>query len=491
MKIARRRRPCNLRRDYLEGMNPFAEETARCRLAQSSWSRLSIRDRLRPVREFRHLLVECADELAAAVREDISRDPEELIATDIVPTASAAKFLERRGAQLLAPRKVGDRPLWLWGCRDTVHRRPRGIVGLIGTWNYPIFLNAIPMLHALAAGNGVLWKPSELAPRTADVLHGLFIQAGFPIELVQKLSATREAGPQLVEAEIDFLHFTGSEAVGRKLAARLGERLVPSTLELSGCDAMFLMKDANVEMAAKLAWYGTTLNSGQTCMAVRRAFVDRAIYEPFAAQLRTLAKTANATRLVVAREVERQSRIVAEAKAAGCEVLAEEGSPAVIFNTNDVPNLAANREAIFAPLLTVTPFDSIEDALARDAETDLRLTVSLFTADVMAAQELAARLRVGSVVINDVIVPTAHPATPFGGRGASGWGVTQGAEGLLEMTVPQVVSVRGGSFRPHAGAGGSADVPRGYLRLVHSRGLRERWGGLRQLIAGIRKRKAE
>lgn len=471
-------------------MNPFAEEVARCREAQSSWSRLSVRDRLRSVREFRHRLVQRANDLAAAVETDIRRDPEELITTDIVPTASAAKFLKRRASKLLAPRKVGDRPLWLMGCRDTVHRRPRGIVGLIGTWNYPIFLNAVPMLHALAAGNGVLWKPSELAPRTADVLHNLFIQSGFPAELMQKLPATREAGPQLVESEIDFLHFTGSETVGRTLAARLGERLIPSTLELSGCDAMFVLKDANVAMAAKLAWYGTTLNSGQTCMAVRRVFVDRAVYEPFAARLRELAKSGKPVRPAAAHEVERREQFVAEAKAAGCEVLAEEAGNAVILNSKAIPHLAANRETLFAPSLTVMPFDSIDGAIAIESEAHLRLTVSIFTADVATASDLAAKLPVGSVVVNDAIVPTTHPATPFGGRGASGWGVTQGAEGLLEMTVPQVVSVRGGSFRPHAESGGSADVPRGYLRLVHGRGLRERLGGLRQLVRGIRKRPA-
>jgi acyl-CoA reductase-like NAD-dependent aldehyde dehydrogenase len=469
-------------------MNPFAEEVARCRRVQSSWSRLSIRERLRPVREFRHRLVQCADDLAAAVETDIRRDPEELIATDIVPTASAAKFLERRAATLLAPRRVGDRPFWLWGCRDTVHRRPLGLVGLIGTWNYPVFLNAVPILHALAAGNGILWKPSELAPRTADVLHRLFIQSGFPADLVQKLPASREAGPLLVESEIDFLHFTGSEAVGRKLAARLGERLIPSTLELSGCDAMFVLKDANVAMAAKLAWYGTALNSGQTCMAVRRAFVDRAVYEPFVEHLRILVKSGKPVRLVAAHEGERRAQFVAEAKRAGCEVLGTEGGNAILLNSLAVPNLAANREAIFAPLLAVTPFDSIEDALVCDGETHLRLTASIFTADVVAASDLAAKLSVGSVVVNDVIVPTAHPATPFGGRGASGWGVTQGTEGLLEMTVPQVVSTREGSFRPHAESGGSADVPRGYLRLVHGRGLRERLGGFRQLARGIRGR---
>ena len=159
------------------------------------------------------------------------------------------------------------------GSRDVVHRRPWGVVGIIGTWNYPVFLNAIQVAQALVAGNAVLWKPSENVPRTADLTHALFLEAGFPPDLFHKLPATREAGPQLAEAEVNHIVFTGSDAVGRKLAARLGERLVPSTLELSGCDAMFVLADANVEMAARAAWFGVTLNRGQTCIAVRRIFV--------------------------------------------------------------------------------------------------------------------------------------------------------------------------------------------------------------------------
>jgi acyl-CoA reductase-like NAD-dependent aldehyde dehydrogenase len=474
-------------------MTPFSDEVVRCRPAQAEWARLPIRERLRRVLAFRHLLVSRTDDLTAAVEADVRRPPDELIATDIIPTAAAAKFLERQAASILAPRKVGGRPLWLMGCRDVVHRRPRGVVGLIGTWNYPVFLNAIPILHAVAAGNGVLWKPSEHAPRTAAVLHEMFVASGFPADLIQTLPATREAGPQLAEAEIDFLHFTGSEPVGRKLAARLGERMIPSTLELSGCDAMFVFRDAAVERAAKLAWYGATLNAGQTCMAVRRAFVERDVYEAFVSHLRPFVKAANPVSLVTPGEGDRLREIVRDAKALGCDVLpggdAADVRPTVILNPRGARNLAANRAPVFAPLVTVTPFDGRAGALDLFAETQLRLTASIFTADVAAAQAFAAELSVGAVTVNDVIVPTAHPETPFGGRAASGWGVTQGVEGLLEMTVPQVVTVRGGSFRPHAeNAAAQRDITRGYLRLAHGAGWRERWRGLRQLLGGVWRR---
>src|SRR5207244_3673858 len=111
--------------------------------------------------------------------------------------------------------------------------------------------NVGQIVPALVAGNAVLWKPSENTPRTAEVVHALFRDAGFPADLLQTLPSTREAGPLLAEADVDYVIFTGSDVVGRKLASRLGERLVPSTLELSGCDAMFVLADADVAMAAK------------------------------------------------------------------------------------------------------------------------------------------------------------------------------------------------------------------------------------------------
>jgi aldehyde dehydrogenase (NAD+) len=165
--------------------------------------------------------------------------------------------------------------------------------------------------------------------------------------------------------------------------------------------------------------------------------------------------------------------------------------PTLILNPQ-ADELAVTIEPSFAPLLCVIPFADLVEALQFHARCDFKLTAAVFTRDIAAARDIAARLPVGSVVVNDVIVPTAHPGTPFGGRGASGWGVTQGDEGLLQMTVPQVVTVRSGKFRPHIDtvlnadpAGG--DVMAGMLTMTHGRTLAARWLGLRQMIGGMRR----
>ena len=451
-------------------LETVSAQVASCRRAQLAWATRPIRDRLRLVRSLRHSLVDAADELTAAIHSELGRPPHEALASDVLPFADACRFLEREAERLLKPRKVSlrSRPIWLWGQRDTIHRRPHGVVGIIGTWNYPVFLNGVQMAQALVAGNGVVWKPSEVSTASAPVLHSLFIGAGFPSDLVQLLPGAREFGPALADADVDHVVFTGSAATGQKLAAKLGERLVSSTLELSGCDAMFVLPDADVDMAAKAAWFGMTANNGQTCIAVRRAFVPREVYPAFFESL--------------------QKQVAAAAPPADARTTV----PRVVMDAT--PSMALAREDCFAPLLAVLPVRDADDALSQVEKCAYSLGASVFTADPSRAAELAGRVRSGMLTVNDVIAPTAHPATPFGGRGRSGWGVTQGPDGLIAMTVPQVVSVRGGKFRPHYEPMGDADGPtaqmaRGLLAWCHGRTMGVRWNGFWRLIAGMRRMK--
>jgi aldehyde dehydrogenase (NAD+) len=157
------------------------------------------------------------------------------------------------------------------------------------------------------------------------------------------------------------------------------------------------------------------------------------------------------------------------------------------------PEMSLCRESTFAPVLAVLPFDSIDDALRMELSCPFALGASVFTRNPARGESLASRLRAGVVTINDVVVPTAHPATPFGGRGDSGWGVTQGEEGLLEMTVPQTVSVRAGTFRPHYDSGDPAklaaqeELLRGLMQARHAPTLLTRLRGWWRLIRAARR----
>lgn len=478
----------------------------RCRQEQASWSAVSLRRRLQCLRAFRYLLVSERVRLCGAVARDVGKSAAETLSGDILPLADACLFLEKQAPRLLRPRRIPlrQRPLWLWGQSDAVFRRPRGIVGLIGTWNYPLFINGVPLVQALTAGNGVLWKPSELAPASAAVLVELLLEAGYPEGLIGLLPATREAGAQLAEAAIDHVVFVGSSQTGRLLAANLGRRLTSSTMELSGCDAMFLLDDADATFAAQAAWFGATINRGQACIGVRRVFVPRSLYEAFSAALVPLVTQAQPVILSLPAQVEQVEQLVHQAEAAGAKRIVRgarenrlPSSCAATAVLDARPEMALCREASFAPLLAVISYDTLDEALRMDACCSYGLGASIFTENPHRAVRLAEKLRTGMVTINDVVVPTAHPATPFGGRGESGWGVTQGEEGLLEMTVPQVVSMRRGKFRPHfdlacfssQGRSGAADeaaeLASALLHYKHAAGCGERLRGLVRLLAGV------
>lgn len=486
----------------LADTGPLSDEIRRGRNIQEHWQAEPVPRRLACVRACRHALVSEADALCAAVASDIGKPADEALAAELLPLADACRYLERRAGRILQTRKVSsrDRPLWLWGQGDVVFRRPRGLVGIIGTWNYPLMLNGVQILQAVTAGNAVLWKPSEVAPASAAILTSLLDRAGFPPGLIQTLPATREAGHDLAQSAIDHVVFTGTSSTGRKLAETLGRRLVSSTMELSGCDAFLVLGDANIELAARAAWFGATLNGGQTCIAARRVFVQRSVLDPFVAALRHLAERAAPRPLALASQVDQAHRLVEDACRRGARVLDTAAlpcgrsdprlfPPTIILDAR--PEMAFCQEASFAPILAIIPFSSIEEALALDRQCPYGLAGAVFTQDRRSAEQIAARLRTGAVAVNDVIAPTAHPATPFGGRGESGWGVTQGAEGLLELTVPQVLSFKSGTFRPHydSAAGKpllSAQAFQGLLQWLHGRSVRERWQGFWQMIRNRR-----
>ncbi len=472
------------------------------RQIQQIWGRRPVRDRLIPVRTLRHLLARDHRELALTATQDVLRPADEVLATDILPTADALLFLEMQAARILRTKKLGRRvrPLWLFGGREQVNRVPWGVVGVIGTWNYPILLNVVPIVQALVAGNAVVWKPSELAPTVAAKLAGLFREAGFPDGLLATLPATREAGPELVEADIDHLVFTGSVGAGRKIAVRLAERLIPSTLELSGCDAMIVLADADLGLAARAAWYGATLNRGQTCLAVRRVLTERGVYSAMVDALRKHAPAdLRPEPLALWPQAEQADRLAREAMTRGAKLIAGDAPTAaddpprfpatMLYDTT--PEMALCREASFAPIAGVMPFDGMEDGLAKWNASTFRLSASIFTKDTVKAAAWAARLPVSTVVINDVIMPTVHPAVAFGGRQQAGWGVTRGEEGLLAMTTPQAVLTRHGTFRPHydgPDVPGTPEMLRGLLEWKHAERFGGRWRGLRQIWRGLRKR---
>jgi len=456
------------------------------RLAQVRWSATPLAGRLEVIRRARHLIAEHGLRLAAASAEGRGRPAAEALTAEVLPLAGACRFLERDATRLLAPRPLSlwTRPLWLMGVGAEVRRVPFGVVLIIGPGNYPLLLPGVQLVQALAAGNAVLLKPAPVSAAPMRVLVELLAQAGLDVSLVTLLPDSTEAAQAALAAGVDKVIFTGSAATGEKILAQLAPRLTPATMELSGCDAVFVRADADLDLVVRCLAFGLKFNAGATCLGPRRVFVHRSIATELEGRLAQAFPGNNAR----GQTLERIRPLVSEALAAGAHVVT-----GALHSNNTItlplilaavpPDAALLREDVFAPVLSLITVNSDDEALTFNHTCPYALGATVFSRDKDAARALATRIRAGGVVINDMIAPTVDPRLPFGGRDRSGFGVTRGEEGLLEMTVPKVITWNRARWRPHLDDTVMADADLFQAFLEFSYGpWRKRWTALVKLV---------
>ena len=427
-----------------------------------AWRQTPLRERLRIVGRARRLLASRATAVAATL--GVRRPIGDTLTAEVLPLLGGLRFLERRATRLLAPRTLrGGRPLWLFGVAAEIHREPCGVVLIIGPSNYPLFLPGAQIIQALVAGNAVCAKPAPGCAAPLQALAALFAEAGLPAGVLQILDDSPATGAAAASAAFDRIVLTGSADTGRAVLAASAPRLTPATMELSGNDAVFVLPGADVEAVAAALTYGMRLNSGATCIAPRRVFAQHAEADRLASLLvaRVAPLRLSPPPPTVAARLE---RLVAEAIAGGARPLQGLEQVGAVILADARPEMRLLQEDVFAPWLAVVPVADMAEAVAAQALCPYALSASIFGPEV-EARTIAARLHVGSVCINDLIVPTADPRLPFGGRGLSGFGRTRGAEGLLEMTVIKTVSVRRGRFMPHLATARATDADR-YAALI-------------------------
>jgi acyl-CoA reductase-like NAD-dependent aldehyde dehydrogenase len=228
--------------------------------------------------------------LSSLAESEVGKPSWETITAELMPLIASCRWHARRAGRILKDRRLPGRPWWLLGQRGLVRRVPLGRVGIIGTWNYPIQLLGIQIVQAVVGGNQVVVKPSERSPKTQRRLIELAWAAGLSREDLVVMSSDRMAGGRLLqEPHLDHVVFTGSTAVGTRVAESAAGRLLPTTLELSGCDSAIVLDDADPVVAARSIWASVTMNAGQTCMAPRRVLVHADRHAAFAAALVPLA----------------------------------------------------------------------------------------------------------------------------------------------------------------------------------------------------------
>lgn len=453
---------------------------AATRQAQVAWAARPLSQRLAVLRRFRGALSKQALPLAQASATARGRSLAEVLTAEVLPLADACRFLERHATRTLRPRRLGrrGRPLWLSGVQSEIRREPLGVVLVIGPGNYPLFLPAVQCLQALAAGNAVLLKPAPTGAAAARAWIALLAEAGLPSGLCVLLEEDPRQAHQAIEAGVDKVVLTGSATTGQAVLNQLAPRLTPATLELSGMDAAVICADADLKLAAGALVFGLSLNAGATCIAPRRLFVDAQVAEPFREALREAARHRPSTDAPLKSPRELVDALTTELARTppwiGTGNVGGLRTPLICEVPGDSPLW---QQEWFAGIALVARVRDEAEAVQRAQASPYALGASVFSRDTAAARRLAAQLPAGVVTINDLIVPTADPRLPFGGRGRSGFGVTRGLEGLVEMTVPKVVSLRRGRWRPHyePETAGAAELFASYLRLAHGRGIRERW----------------
>jgi acyl-CoA reductase-like NAD-dependent aldehyde dehydrogenase len=413
--------------------------------AASWWQRQDFAGRRRHLRAWKQRIARGIHELADLVNRENGKPHADAILEITLAiahvdwsAAHAARVLRRRRvrAGLLAANQAA-----------TVEYLPFGVVGVIGPWNYPVFTPIGSIAYALAAGNAVVFKPSEYTPGVGAWLVSAWAQAvPEQPEVLQLLTGGGDTGAELCRAGVDKIAFTGSPSTGRKVMAACAENLVPVLMECGGKDAMIVNDDADVAAAADAALWGGMSNAGQTCVGIERVYATEKVYDDFVRQLADRAARLPAPGgphgpygpITMPAQVEIIKRHIADALArggrslTGGHVTGSYVEPTVLV---DVPeDSEAVRQETFGPTITVAKVKDAEEALQRSNDTSYGLAGAVFTASRDAGLDLARRMRSGMTSINSVIAFASVPSLPFGGVGGSGFGRIHGDDGLREFT---------------------------------------------------------
>jgi acyl-CoA reductase-like NAD-dependent aldehyde dehydrogenase len=340
--------------------------------------------------------------------------------------------------------------------KATLLYQPLGVVGVIGPWNYPVFTPMGSIAYALAAGNTVVFKPSEYTPAMGRLL-GEIVNSMVPEHpIVQVVTGFGETGAALASSRVDKLAFTGSAATARRVMAACAANLTPMVAECGGKDAFIVDTDADVDAAVDAAVWGAMSNAGQTCVGVERVYVTEPVYDEFVTKLTEQAaalrpgedRAASYGPITMPKQLPIIQRHIDDALAQGGQAILG-GTDAVqdpyVAPTvlTDLPDdAAANREETFGPTITVTKVKDAEEALTKANATEYGLGGTVFAGDRTRAAALARRLRGGMTAINDIISFASIPALPFGGVGESGFGRIHGADGLREFAHSKAITRR-------------------------------------------------
>ncbi|PSR65746.1 aldehyde dehydrogenase [Nocardia sp. MDA0666] len=419
--------------------------------AASWWDQLGFAQRARRLDAWRGEIARGRAALAHVIHTEMGK-PISDANLEIAMALEHLTWATRNAEKVLGRRQMGSSLLTL-DHSASLEYRPFGVVGVIGPWNYPVFTPLSSVSFALAAGNAVVFKPSEYTPGVGVWLAEAFTRAVPEHPVLQVVTGDGATGEALCRSGVGKIGFTGSTATAKKVMAACAENLTPVLMECGGKDALIVDADADVDAAADAAVWGALSNAGQTCLGIERVYVHTRVYEQFLQALLTAARPVRAGDdeaeigpITMPKQVEVIRGHISEALALGARALlggrdSIEGQFVQPTILTDVPDhAAAITEETFGPTLTLTRVRDIDEAIEKVNATDYGLGATVFSRHHGPA--IAQRIRAGGVSINAFVAHALVPTLPLGGVGASGFGRVHGADGLKEFTYAKAVTRR-------------------------------------------------
>jgi succinate-semialdehyde dehydrogenase/glutarate-semialdehyde dehydrogenase len=452
-----------------------AAAMAEARRVQRRWAATPIKERAKVLLRYHDLVLDHQDELLDLIQLENGK-ARVWAFEEIMDQAITARYYARVAPRLLKPKTRLTALPGLVSAKE--HHVPKGVVGVISPWNYPLVLALSDALAALVAGNAVVIKPDSQTPFTAIRAFELLEEAGLPKGLVQIVTGPgTQVGSAIIDSA-DYLMFTGSTATGRTIGAQIGQRLVGYSAELGGKNAMIITGDADLDRTVDGAVTACFANTGQLCISIERIYVDAAIEKTFtdrfAAAVGKLRLgndqdyTADVGPLASKAQLDKMAEHTKDALdkgarlVAGGEARADLGpfffEPTILAEVT--PEMDVYREETFGPLVAIYPYTNVDDAIAEVNDTEYGLNSSVYCGDTKAGVRIAEQLMSGTVNVNDGYSSGWGTLdAPMGGMKASGMGRRHGADGLLKYTESQTITVRSAAAQKLQSAGSD---PKGF-----------------------------
>ncbi len=441
------------------GAEEVGELVGAARRAQPEWEAMGFEGRAEILLAARRWMADNAERVVSTIVAETGRPADETQFAELSYGLAALEFWAKMAPAYLADEEVQSASPFVRGRRLVVRYAPIGVVGVIGPWNYPLNNSFGDCIPALAAGDAVVLKPSEVTPLTSLLMAEMMAAAGLPDGVFAVATGRGETGEALVE-RVDMVMFTGSVATGKRVMAKAAERLTPVSLELGGKDPMIVLADADLERAANAAVAYGMNNSGQVCISVERVYVEEPVYEEFAERVAERARalrqgppgppgSVDVGAIIFPPQIELIDAHVRDAVERGARVLAggaraDAGAgrffqPTVLADVDH--SMRIMREETFGPVLPLMRVASAEEAVRLANEGPYGLQASVWTRDVERGERLARAVEAGVVCVNDAQLNYAALELPMGGWKASGLGSRHGQDGIRKYAKRQSLMV--------------------------------------------------